>query len=416
VQVTGRKLQGIDGWGVSVVAGAAADPITQTGGLSKRELRRLDRLVFRAGGVNLVRVFGPGTGPQRGNAGPPRLADPRFGFMRRVRRYGVRFMLTGGDAPKRLKEGDKLAPGAEAEYARYLASVLRFARTRLKVPFTYSAVGNEIDFGDSLLQMSPEQAARVYQELAGQIRARRLGTKLVVGDDINWGVTERYARAVLAAPGVRGLAARIASHDYDAGNVQDRRDLAALAAQHGLGVWQTEFGTGCGSCPDDRTMASGLQWSRKIYLALTEANARAWFAFRPVSNSEHGPEDALLVRQYGNRSRPFYAGKRFYVFRQYSSAAPPRSRRLDTAVSGEGITAVAFTRKGVVAVVINNPGSQAVTVDLDFGGRKGRLSGRRTSPGESFRSLGRLAYGGSAVQVALPRQSVTTYELRPGSN
>jgi O-glycosyl hydrolase len=410
VLVTGRGAQRMRGWGATVVSGEINDPLA-FGGLSRRQQRRLDRLVFRAAGINIVRVFGPGSGSQRGNAGPPSAQDRRFKFMQRTRHYGVRFMLTGADAPPSMKSGASLAVGKEAAYARYLASVLRFAKERLRAPFTYSAIGNEPSWRKALLQMTPEQAALVYAKLARKIRRQRLGVKLVVGDDVGWNYTLIQARAVLDAPGVRRAAVAIASHAY-AGTASDRRELAALARRSRLAVWQTEFGTGCPTCPDDRTMSSALVWGGNIVESLTEARASAWFAFRPVANATHGPEDALIVRQYDRPDEPFYTTKRFEVFRQYSSAGRPGSRRLLVQASGEATRAVAFRKGRRIAVVLTNAGDQAIEVELDLGPRQGRLAARRTGSHEDFRALPSTAYPGRPVRVSLPAQSVTTFTLR----
>jgi O-glycosyl hydrolase len=406
VEVTGSVRQPIDGWGTSVVTDTRVEPLISPG-LSGRSLRRLDRAVFRSAGINLVRVFGPGHGSERGRVGPPRADDPRFAFMRRVRRYGVRFMLTGSDAPPAMKQGIALAAGRERDYAAYLVSVARLAE-RLGVPFSWVAAANEPDHPASLLTLSSAQAAGVYANLAKLLPARGLGARLALGDDIGWPQTVSYARAQLQSQPVRRRAAVLASHAYR-GNDGNRAEVARLAGQEGLAFWQTEWTTGCSTCPDDRTMKIGLTYAQHIAADLA-AGARAWFAFRAVSDTSHGPIAGLVVRTRGG-ARPFRLTKRFQVFRQYSSAAPGGSRRLAVTGSIDSVPVLAFRKRRRLAVVLTNAGTGSVSVRLDLGRRRGLVSTRRTSENEDFRRLGPRSYQGSPLALALPGRSVTTVFL-----
>ena len=380
VTVTKQTRQTIDGWGASVVGDTVVDPLVVPEGLSADGLARLDRLVFRSAGINLVRVFAPGYGTQLETGDlRPRPDDPRFAFMRRVAPLGVRFMLTGADAPADMKEGKALRHGSESAYAEYLAGVLRVAKD-VGAPFTYAAVANEPDNPAALLTMTPEQTALVYARLAEQVETEDLGVALVLGDNTGWGDTHTYARAELAR----------------------ERDLS---------VWQTEWGTGCPTCSDERTIDSALDWSRQIATGLVKADASAWFTFRAVADSTHGPGDALIVRQRDHPEEPFYATKRFQVFRQYASAAPPGARRLEIRVDRGSLPAVAFLRGTAVTLVLTNSGSSAESVELDFGRRVGSLSAFRTSATEDFRTLPSRSYEGRPLRNVLPPRSVTSYAL-----
>jgi O-glycosyl hydrolase len=314
--------QTIVGWGASVVTDAAVDPLVIPGDLSEQELERLDELVFEQAGINIVRVFGPGYDDQFGNVGAARPDDPRFAFMRRVARFGVEFMLTGADAPASIKEGKSLAHGREEAYADYLADILRLARDEIGVPFSYVAIANEPDNANALLTMSPEQAALVYKRLTERIISESLDAEVVLGDNTGWGDALQYARAELSVPDVARRAVAIASHSYR-GAANEKRAVAEAAASAGLDVWQTEWGTGCRDCPDDRSMDLALEWSRQITTDLMEADVSAWFTFRAVADATHGPGDALIVRQRDHPEEPFYTTKRFDVFRHYSSVSPP---------------------------------------------------------------------------------------------
>jgi O-glycosyl hydrolase len=410
VTVSDQARQPIDGWGISVVGETDLEPLVVPN-LPQRDLRRLDRLVFERAGVNLVRVFGPGTDAARqtGNV-QPRLDDPRFAFMRRVRPYGVRFMLTAADAPARLKAGQGLAAGAEHAYAEYLWKLVRFAAEKARAPFDYVAIGNEPDNSNSLITLQPGQAAQVYDLLAERLRSTGSPTRLIVGDNTTWSRTLTYARPALAEPGVGTRSAAIASHSY-VGSSQEMRAVARLARARGLHVWQTEWGTGCIGCPDEDSMDLALRWSSQIAAALLDGQASAWFAFKGVAHASHGPADGLIVRDVGE-PEPFHTTKRFDVFRQYSSVAPPGSHRLATRVSSDQVLAVAFRSGQGMAVVLSNLAPETTKLSLDLGSRSGLLSGRRTDSRAGFQPIQGITYAGEPLNLALPAQSVTTLTLQ----
>jgi O-glycosyl hydrolase len=333
--------------------------------------------------------------------------------MRRAKRHGVRFMLTGADAPAPLKQGNRLAPGREAAYAAYLARLLGVAKHN-GTPFSYAAVANEPDNPGNPVEMAPEQAARVYAKLARRVKDQRLGTRLVLGDNTGWPQTLAYAPVELAAPGVRRASAAVASHSYS-GDEADMSSLAAFARRSRLPVWQTEWTTGCATCRDEDSMGLALRWALQINVGLTVAEAAAWFSFRAVADASHGAQGGLLVRRRDDPQRPFYATKRFEVFRHYTSAGQPGSRRLAVDVREHGVAAVAFRRRGTVAVVLTNPGPRRVEIGLDLGKRSGRLTGRRTSARQNFAALAPLDYAGRAVRVRLPAESVTSFALSRAS-
>ena len=407
VRVTARARQRIQGWGASVVASLPIDPLVVPSGMSTAELRGLDRLVFRTAGINIVRVFGPGYGPPS-PAEPWAPSEARFAFMRRVRPYGVKFMFTGGDAPPELKDGGSLREGAESAYAEYLADLMVAARDQAKAPFSYIALANEPDNENALLQLSPEQSVRVQDALVRLLRERGLGTQLVLADTAGWANSVRYADPALENPALRRASAAIAAHAYF-GTDGDRRALADLARSASVPVWQTEWGAGCPTCRDENSMADAIPWSMQIAAALTHAETTAWFAFRAIADSGHGPEDALLVRTRGSR-RAFYASKRFHVFRQYSSAGPRGARRLVVKVP-HGLRGVAFDYRGTTRLVLTNPAPEARRVGVSLGDRPGTLTFRRTSADENFARLRRLRYVGRPIRMDLPPASVTTIWL-----
>jgi O-glycosyl hydrolase len=413
IVVTSDERQTIAGWGASVVTDTYVDPLVDPTTMTVKQVEAMDRALFVDARINLVRVFGPGFGNAKVDVPPAERANDRaLAFMRRVAPYGVRFMFTGAKAPPELMTGRRLRFGAEAQYAAWIAGYLRAARF-LGAPFAFAAAANEPENRASRLQMRPAQSALVYSALASELAANGpQDTKLVLGDTTGWGSACPFAVALTADPALPPAAAAYATHPYF-GNLTQARGLAERANSSGLDVWQTEFGTGCATCPDGGGIHEAMTWSQEIAGALDAGRTSAWFAFRGIADSTHGPGDALLVRERRNRKRPFYASKRFHVFRQYSTVAPPGSAVLEVAERLPAVTAAAFRDGDRVSVVVTNTGRAAHPVELDLGSAAGTITPRRTSFREDFRALPKLRYDGAPLRVELPGGSVTTFTLSP---
>jgi hypothetical protein len=279
------------------------------------------------------------------------------------------------------------------------------------VSFRYTAIANEPDNGIALLRMSPGQSALVYAALAGEVRRRDLGARLVLGDTKGWDTACPYllSQAALLQPSSNPVA--VASHAY-VGYRDQARALDGAARRAGLEVWQTEWGTGCADCADTGGMTEAIRWSGQIVKALRDGGASAWFAFRAVADSTHGPGDALIVRTRGGPA-PFVLTRRFSVFKQYSRYGPRGSRVLVVGESMSGVDAVGFRTAKRRAVVLTNDGQRAREVSVDFGEVRGPVTGRRTSAAEDYAPVGPIGYDGRALSFLLPAQSVTSLSLAP---
>jgi O-glycosyl hydrolase len=418
LSVTGKRRQRIQGWGISVLRTGPDEPIVSGQGLSRPQLERLDRLIFRKAGINLVRVFGPnqtGTQPQ---AGVWSRTDQRLDFMRRVRRYGVRFMFTGAGAPLSMRDGNSetgvLIHGQERPYARFLARSLEVAE-RAGAHFEWAAIGNEPDILRAFwVGIAPDQAAAVYRELARQIRSRGLRTRLVLGDNQGWGRTYEYARREWEHAGVRSLASVVASHDYSGVEPPTVQRVRDFARQRDLSPWMTEWGGGAcptGDCPDDPSIGYAIRFASQISYDLSVGWVQAWFPLQAAAPTTHGATAALVVRDYENSSQPYYLSKRYWILRQFTSVARPGAYRYDVQGTPEGIQAVAFRRRGTTGLVVTNPLDAEQQVTIGLGDREGDVAVHRTSATEDFTRLPRRRYGGERLQEVLPAESVTTFRL-----
>jgi hypothetical protein len=411
IRVSARRGQSIDGWGTSLVG--PAEPLIATPSLSRSEVRRLDRLIFEKLDIDLLRIFGPGepgTSTQVWSS-----SSPVIRFMKRVRRYGVRFAFTGGGVPPWMRAGSSprgpLRAGAEKAYARFLARNLEVA-SRAGVPFKWAAIGNETDiYGAFWLAMSPRQAAAVYRQLAIQIRRRHLSTRLMLGDNQGWARTLSYARSASSSRRVRRLASIVATHPYSGNDPFNMGRLARFARARGLPVWMTEWSIGCPPCMgDDGEIRTALRFADQIISNLNFGRVRAWFTF-PAFRGEDGSNGAIVAIPPNGDPSAFYATKRFPVIRQFTCAARPGARHYDALVGDRALRAVAFRRGRTTALVVTNDTSRRREIAIDMGRRRGTLRTRRTTQQQDFRRLPMRRYRGSELEVRIPALSVTTFRL-----
>jgi O-glycosyl hydrolase len=417
ITVTALRGQQIEGWGTSVFSADNSDPIVTGSGLSPHQLAQLDREIFSNAGINLVRVFAPPGPPGGSQPAVWSSSDPIFRFMRRVRPLGVRFLLTGGGAPLSMREGQSptgaLLPGQEQAYARLLARDLEVAAAA-GAPFDWAAAGNEPDNpGKFWVAMLPDQAARVYGELARQVRFGKLSTRLVLGDTLGWDGARRYADAALKAPGVRSLASAVATHDYSGLDRPTQRALSGFATQNRLQLWMTEWVTGCtdAAFAPETQLGLALEWARRIALDLNRGNVQAWFMLQAVAPPFHGASCGIAVRLYGHPAQPYFLNKRYSMLRQFTDVAPPGAYRYDVRVDSNVLSAVAFRHSRTEALVVINPSARVQRARLNLGTAPGELAVRRTSATENFAPVSTRAYDGDPFPQRMAPHSVTTFTL-----
>lgn len=414
--VTSTRRQRFAGFGTAVATDTEIDPWAQTAGLTAKQVRDLDALALGAG-IRLIRIFGPGQSPGPGGTRVWTPRDGRLRLMRRLRGRGVRFMFTGQGAPATLVQGGgetgPLLAGSERDYARFLAENLEVA-ARAGTPFAIAAIGNEVDnASDPGVSLTSGQTAAATRELARQIKRRGLRTRVALGDNTAWDKTLRYATAQASSLGGGSRPAIVASHAY--GGDAQRSDVARFARRRRLPVWMTEWVSACpnGQCPDDPSIAFALRWAEEITTDLTVGGASAWFMFRGVSDASHGPDGAIVLRDRAHPEKPLSTTKRYPIVRQFATAAPPGSLRVDARVQGAPeVRALAFTGPRRRSLVLTHTGAEAIRLEAVLGKGGGTISGWLTSAADDFRRFTKRRVSSGRLTVTLPSHSVTTLVLR----
>jgi glycosyl hydrolase family 30 len=424
------RHQEIDGWG-SALTNDREPLISDTD--APPELRaRLLALLFRDLRESFVRVFvgdfGPAAGPppDDGSAGA---MTQRVAFVRAARAYGVRIMLTGADAPAPWKLGNSLRVDMESRYGDYLIDWAERLRV-LGAPADFIAVGNEVSNPD-FFNMTADQAAGVYAQMAKRIHEQGLRLRLVTGDNENFADARRYAEAELAAPLVERYTVAAASHAYSnfgSSEAESQRETAKLARRGRLRLWMTEHlppGPPPGECgapgPVDDTIESALALGDDITRLMSgPAEPNAYLTLRAVAR-DHGPAIAafVLTPPTADCAAPtpatgFVLTKRYYAEKQYTRAAPRGSFRLGLRHVPDGLDAIAFrSRDGSRSVVVLNPGPRDRAVTLTAGRITGTFTARRTSATENYTRLSLGRYRGRPKRVLVRALSITTFMIRP---
>ena len=430
IVVTSEERQRIDGWGSALTSDR--EPLIGESDTTATLRKRLSSLILDRLGENVVRVFvgdfGPGAAPPPAD-GTAGAMTRRARFIRAARARGVRIMLTGANAPAAWKSGNRLRDGMEVAYGDYLAAWAKRLQA-VGARGDYLAIGNEISNPD-FFNMSETQAALVYHELARRIRGDHLRLRLATGDNESFSDASRYSALELRDPLVARYAGVVAAHAYDKWGSSGRaaqHDLARLARGRGLRVWMTEHLAAApppGECgkpgPVDDTIHSALALADDITTLMNgPAEPNAYLTLRAVAR-DHGAGIAAIVLTPPTadcaRPRPatgFRLTKRFYAELQYTRAAPRGSVRLVLRQRlPQGMKAIAFQAPGGSRrVVVVNESNRGRRVLLDFGGRSGRLSARRTSARESYAPLTLGSYRGKPKVVLARAESITTFFLR----
>ncbi|HEV7525843.1 MAG TPA: glycoside hydrolase, partial [Acidimicrobiia bacterium] len=270
--------------------------------------------------------------------------------------------------------GGNLAPGREAAYAGYLASVVKRLHDVDHVTLQYVSPMNEPDnsFGDcgqEGMQVPVAQRARVVQEL-GKALARQAPYAKVVADETTAdAILADEAPRWLSVPGTSTFVAAIAHHTYDFPNDALRRLLPPIAKRFDKPTWMTEICCYKGSggvassfgAQFDPTMTQGLWLADQIYDDLTIAGDSAWHwwtALSSVLGCDPKPDPKCVTRVnpkgfndgllYYDAKGPasgvtqIFTTKRFYTLGQFSRYVRPGAVRHDVRGAPAGVRAMAF--------------------------------------------------------------------------
>jgi len=338
-----------------------------------------------------------------------RQANERW-FLRAAKARGVpRFLAFACSPPARLTRTGyphcgpetgttNLKPGAEGQFARYLADILKhFADNpdeSERITFDTISPVNEPQWawdGNSQegCRASNDDLRALIVALHAELRRQGLDTEIITpesgslpdmwsrngGASQRWGATYGdYIDELCGNAQVSELLARrIAYHSYwsdDPGGqlLQNRERLCeAMGRYPDWRLWQTEY------CimrhKRDLTMATALEALRVVHLDLTVANVSAWQWWLAVSNCDY--KDGLIYTDYAYPGDPetIYPSKLLWGLGNYSRFVRPGMVRVALSRDNsdlEGLLGSAYAdpAKGRVVVVYVNMAEETVSIKL----------------------------------------------------
>jgi len=381
-------------------------------------------------------------------------------FLRAARKRGVErflacvysppvWMTKNGHAHCDKQSGStNLKPGYEERFARFLADVLaHFAREGLR--FHYISPVNEPNWewegGQEGCRYNNDDLKRVIHALHAEIRARRLGTEIVMPEagelvallddeyyrrwartedpkaaythgnrSKGWGMYGQYIRELLGEADIRRkLTNRISAHSYwtDTG-MRNLRDLRRTVRENidryapGAQFWQTEY------CVmehhRDLGMDTALRVARVIHYDLTVANASAWHWWLALSPYDY--KDGLIYTDYRRTGEQnVLPSKTLWTLGNFSRFIRPGASRVHVEPSEveENLLISAYTQRispQFVCVVVNL-GAEQSALQLQSDRKMETLTPHITS---SQHDLARQPAVPAGSEMVIPPRSVVT--------
>ncbi len=295
-----------------------------------------------------------------------------------------------------------------AEYVEWAMAIIRRWRDQ-GATLPYWSLVNEPGYRGGLSGAFIRDAVKL---LGAKLAAEGIATRLVIPDDIDPVAALGRAQVVLADPVARGYVAAIAFHLYDATfppaepNTAALAELSALARQHGLPLWMTEWYS-----PDWFT------WAKTMHLLLADHDVAAVdYMWSFLGQWEKVGSQLITVTHDG----PFYTGfvksHQYWTMGHWSRFVPPGSTRIGLSSSSPTVQATAFLVGDRVVVVALNSGSTGSSVQMALGQGMTclrRMTAERTSAAEAARVLESATLTGPGFTTALPARSLTTFVLAP---
>ena len=346
-----------------------------------------------------------------------------------------------------------LKPGAEREYAVYLADILehfhRNPNEAERVIFDYISPVNEpqwdwAGYSQEGNRASNDDIKRIIHALAKELQRRRLPTQIAALESGSlpdmWHIDEKararwdaeygnYIDAFLGDPFVNGLlSGQIGYHSYGSDLISgplsnNRAQLGQKMKQYpSWKLWQTEYcvlvgSDGKGGNHRDLTMKTALDVARVIHLDLTLCGVSAWQWWTAVSPVDY--KDGLIYTDWRKPGDPetIYPARLLWVLGNFSRFVRPGMQRVDTQGANHdihGLMASAFKddRSRRVVVVYINMEDALRRVNLTFASAAGRRRPTSITPyitsdrvGDELKRYDQL---GAEVVVDVPAKSVVS--------
>ncbi len=261
----------------------------------------------------------------------------------------------------------------------------------------------------------------IILELEKSLNARGLGDIILSGTD-ETSIDTQISSYNALSDDAQAAIDRIDTHTYSGSK---RAELRALAVSEGKNLWMSEVDGGSTAGTDAGQMGSALWLAQRITTDVNDLNASAWIMWQVIDNhiskdGYNGNKDSgmpdinggfwgVAVADHDNDE--IILTKKYYAFGQYSRYIRPGMTMLKS--SGSTIAAYDAENEQLVIVAYNTGGSaKDMSFDLSgFGSVGASAQIIRTSATENWANAGTAKTSGTALNVSLPANSVSTFIL-----
>ncbi|CVL03938.1 uncharacterized protein FPRN_11991 [Fusarium proliferatum] len=423
---TNKKLQVIDGFGVSEAYGHAKQFQNLGPGPQKQGLDLLFNTTTGAGlsiirnkigcdasnSITSTNTDNPEKQPVFHFDGDD---DGQVWFSKQAMSYGVDTIYANAwSAPVYMKSATSMGrlcgtTGVSCSsgdwrqrYVEMIAQYLSYYK-EAGIPVSHVGFLNEGDGSDFMLSTA-EQAADVIPLLHSALQSKGLGDiKMTCCDNIGWRSQMDYT-AKLAELDVEKYLSVITSHEYSSSPDQPMNTT--------LPTWMSE------GAANDQAFATawyvnggsneGFTWAVKIAQGIVNADLSAYIYWEGVETNNKGS----LSHVVDTDGTKFTVSSILWAIAHWSRHIRPGAHRLSTSGVVQDTIVGAFENvDGSVVMVLTNSGAAAQTVDLGVSGSTFATAQAFTSDAEAQMVDTKVTVSGGNVKVTVPAHGVVTVKL-----
>ncbi|KAF5694870.1 glucuronoxylanase xynC [Fusarium denticulatum] len=423
---TNKKLQVIDGFGVSEAYGHAKQFQNLGPGPQKEGLDLLFNTTTGAGlsiirnkigcdasnSITSTNTDNPEKQPVFHFDGDD---DGQVWFSKQAMSYGVDTIYANAwSAPVYMKSAKSMGrlcgtPGVSCSsgdwrhrYVEMIAAYLSYYK-QAGIPVSHVGFLNEGDGSDFMLSTA-EQAADVIPLLHSALQTKGLGDiKMTCCDNIGWKSQMDYT-AKLAELEVENYLSVITSHEYSSSPDQPMNTT--------LPTWMSE------GAANDQAFATawyvnggsneGFTWAVKIAQGIVNADLSAYIYWEGVETNNKGS----LSHVIDTDGTKFTISSILWAIAHWSRHIRPGAHRLSTSGVVQDTIVGAFENvDGSIIMVLTNSGTTAQTVDLGVSGSTFSTAQAFTSNAEAQMVDTKVTLSDGRVKVTVPVHGVVTVKL-----
>ncbi|MBW8687137.1 glycoside hydrolase family 30 protein [Chitinophaga rhizophila] len=313
-----------------------------------------------------------------------------------------------------------ISPEKYDALATYIANALTGIRKKTGIHFDYISPINEPqwDWSDGKQEGCPydnEQISGVTKSLSRTLRAKKINTKILIGEagklDYLYSAADKPAKgkqvsaffdpsSALYVGNLPNVSRTIAGHSYFTTSpasvaVSTREAVAkSVAAVPGLGFWQSEYcilGDNAGEINGNKRdygMEAALYLATVIHRDLAIANARAWQYWLAISPYDY--KDGLIYIDRKKSDGAYHDSKMLWAMGNYSRFIRPGAQRIAAQLQGDStllVSAYKNADKSICMVIVNNSQQEKQLVAHTSDGSISRMRTYVTSDAGSLQPL-----------------------------